>query len=196
MIYKYSEQVEDDFISDVLRLDALVFAPSDQGTDSSIRARYNANQESLVLAYNNSEIIGYICFFPVTNDLSERIKNEESPFDDNIQPSDILASYKNKHDFDVFLISAAISPEYQGKGTGTELVNKCLAFLSDKIKSGCKIRKAYSYAFSDAGARVLAKTGFKELKGVRHSDSGNIVKLMYYCFADYNKLLRRMFMPE
>jgi len=183
MQYKYSYQVNDDFIADILRIDASVYQPAVQGTENSVLARYNANRESFILAYDNSQIIGYAAFFPITNELSERMKNEDKAFDDNIQAKDILPSYTGNNDFDLFLISIAILPEYIGRGIGTELMKKYFAVVSDKIQDGCRIKNTYSYAVTDAGARILSRNGFTEVKDIQHPELKTITKLMRYEFS-------------
>jgi GNAT superfamily N-acetyltransferase len=183
MTFKYSKEMEKDFIADVLRIDASVFDASALGTDASIRARYNANKETFVLAYDYDEIIGYIAFFPITNDLSHRMKTENKTFDDDICNADILPTYSNDFDFDVFLISAAVLPGYQGRGIGAALSQKCREFLMTKIKGGSRIRSLYAYAYTEGGERLLANAGFVSLeKQFEHSHYEGI-KLMRYNFG-------------
>jgi len=177
MIYKHSYEVSDDFISDILRIDEAVFEPSARGTKASLLARYNANRESYILVYDDSQIIGYVAFFPINSALGERIICEDTAFDDNIQAQDILPSYAPGTDFDMFLISVAVLPEYGGRGIGKELMQKYFDFVSGKTKQGCLIKNTYSYAFTEAGAGILKKSGFNEVKSVQDS-----IKLMQYVF--------------
>ena len=182
MQYKYSYQVNDDFIDDILRIDASVYHPSVQGTKSSLLNRYQANRESFVLAIDETQLIGYVGFFPVTNALSERMVKEHKTFDDNIRGEDILPSYTSEFDFDMFLISIAISPEYKGKGVGSELMRQCLAFIDGKRQSGSRIRHIYSYAFTDDGVRVLSKVGFTVIKTIQYPEQKTDVFFMRYTF--------------
>ena len=182
MTYKYSYHVSDDFILDVLHIDETVFEPSARGTQDSLLDRYNANRESYILAYDSDKIVGYVAFFPINSELGNCIINENRPFDDNIQAKNILPSYDVAEDFDMFLISIAILPEYNGRGIGKELMKKYFDFISTKIQNGCKIRNTYSYAFTDAGARILSKSGFNEVKSVEYSGENTAVKLMQYKF--------------
>ena len=182
MQYKYSHQVEEDFIPDILRIDAGVFELAAQGTYDSLLARYNANRESFILAYYNSRIVGYVAFFPITGGLSERMINENKAFDDNIQAGDILPSYTKDREFNLFLISIAVMPEYGGRGIGAELMRKYFDFVSNKIQSGCSIKNTYSYAFTRAGERLLGKGGFLEVKAIQDKKMNSVIKLMKYEF--------------
>jgi predicted N-acetyltransferase YhbS len=185
MRYICSGLAEEDFISDILAIDASVFDPAFQGTDSSLRSRYNINKESYILAFDDSKIVGYVAFFPITKDLSERMKTENKPYDDDIQPEDILPSYGYYNDdFDMFLISLAVLPGHHGRGIGAELMKRSFDFISGKIKEGCKIKNAYAYAYTGAGERLLLKGGYTELKNIIHPEKKTAVKLMSYCFDD------------
>jgi len=184
MTYVYSGQTEDDFIADILRIDASVFAPGDQGTDASLRARYDANRESYIIAKDGTERVGYLAFFPISWELSGRMVSESAPFDDNIRPEDILPSYDVGGRFDVFFISSAVLPEYQGRGIGAELMERGLAFMRGKIRGGSRILDGYSYAYTGAGARLLEKADFLEVKSLRHPGSGAAIKLTRYRFGE------------
>jgi len=172
----------DDFIEDLLRIDTLVYDESNQGTVENVKARYLVNRESIILAEDRSRFIGYIAFFPITNELSKRIQSENSMFDDNIRSEDILPSYTCDRDIDLFLISIAVHPEYHGRGIGMELVKRFNKFVSEKSGSSCRIRNVYSYAVTDAGERLLSKAGFHEVKSILHPMSNHTVKLLRYCF--------------
>lgn len=182
MIYLPPSAIKGDFIGDILRIDASTFELSLQGTDESVRARYNANRESFVLAYDDAEIVGYVAFFPITANLSGRIEKEYASFDDNIEDDDILPSYDNPFEYNVFLISIAVLPEYKGKGIGATLMKEYFKFIGNKLQAGCRIKKTYSYAYTDDGTRVLSKMGFVEIKRIEDPEMQSVAKLMQYDF--------------
>jgi len=179
MIYRYSSQIKDDFIADILRIDESVYDSSVLGSDNSLRCRFNANRESFILAYDESEIIGYIAFFPITSSLSQKMISESKSFDDNIKADEILPSYNESEDFDIFLISVAVLPGYHGKGIGAELMNRCIDFILGKKRSGSRIRNLYSYAYTAGGEHVLKNAGFTEVKSIEDSVY-SAIKFMQY----------------
>jgi len=197
MIYKHSSDIKEDFIADVLRIDAKVFKPSDQGTENSIRERYNANKDSYIFALHNYEIVGYVCFFPITEEFSKKINSEEKAFDDDIRKEDIRSDYPTGKDakFDLFLISCAVLPEYQEKGIGVELMNRFFSFVSDKIQNGSRIRNMYSYTFTNPGAWLLDKYAFSEVKYIKQPDSSTGIRLMRYSFDDFSQANMFLFVP-
>jgi len=177
IVYKYPHQAGEDFIDDIQAIDEAVFEPAAQGTKSSLLARYKANRESYILAYDGLRLVGYIGFFPISGDLSGRILAEDRPYDDNIQPWDIL-DYTIGTGFDMFLISMALLPAYAGMGIGKELMRRYFDFMTNKIESGCNINNMYAYAFTAAGEKILLKSGFEGIKDVQQPGAAATVKLM------------------
>jgi len=185
MDYIYSKNLEDwndSFLKDLIHIDSIVYDPEAQGTYESVRDRFCANRDSVILVYDDLRLAGYIAFFPITQQLSARMLSENKPFDDDILPGDILPTYTSNEAFDVFFISVAVLPAYQRRGLGAELVQKWLDYMSEKIKDGCKIRNGYAYAYSDEGARLLSKSGLYIIKDVEHQGLGSTVSHMGYNF--------------
>ncbi|MCL2203166.1 MAG: GNAT family N-acetyltransferase [Defluviitaleaceae bacterium] len=180
MEYKYAYQMDAGFIADILAIDAAVYEPTARGTMDSLLDRYNANRESFILACQGPRIVGYVAFFPIEKHLTHRILNESIPFDDNIKATDILPGYPRDVDVDLLLISIAIFPEFNGMGIGRELMGRYFGFVGEKIQGGCRITNTYSYAVTDAGARVLGKFGFDIIKHVKYQGEDADVKLMHY----------------
>ncbi|MCL2398874.1 MAG: GNAT family N-acetyltransferase [Defluviitaleaceae bacterium] len=178
MHYKFPYQVKDDFIKDIIRIESSSFDPEVLCTLSGKRARYNINQESLVLAYDNLKLVGYLEFFPITHKLAERIENEDKVFiDDNLPIMGILPSCPNDSDFYMLLSSVAVLPEYRGRGITKELVKKFYDFISDKMRSGCLIKKYYAYAFTDHGIQFLDVMGLTEIKKIILPETNSYIKL-------------------
>lgn len=202
-MYKYVNskdvKVGYDFIKDIAAIDAAVFPRELQGEHGNIRARFEANKESYILAYHDYKIVGYICFFPITAELSERIRNEEKTFDDDIKPSDIIqfpeTDEEKEQEFDMFLISVAVLPQHHGKGIGQALMKEYFTLISDKTQWGCKIVNMYSYAYTNKGAWLLDKWNFTEIKSALHSKSGHDVWLMSYRFDDFSAANIYTFVP-
>jgi GNAT superfamily N-acetyltransferase len=197
--YKRSEQQGDcGFIEKILDIDKKVFSSVVQGTFESVGGRFEANKESYILAYHNFEIVGYICFFPVTRELREKIEKEERVFDDDISSADILpypqTAEEAESEYDIFLISIAVLPDYQGIGIGSGLMKEFFTFVSDKIQSGCKIKNLYSYAHTTYGAWLLEKSNFHELKKIENQNQ-KPTWLMHYSLDDFKNANMFLFVP-
>jgi GNAT superfamily N-acetyltransferase len=173
----------------VLLLDAEVYDKELQGTYESVYGRYNMNKESYVLAYNNrKKLIGYICFFPITENFGKMLLEHERPFDDDISPKDIMPYSKNS-EHDIFIISAVVAPEYQGNGIGKKMMDQFFSFLSKKIQTGYKIRNIYAYAYTAAGEALCESVGLKKVK------QAGMAILMRYQYDDFSAANMFLFVP-
>jgi GNAT superfamily N-acetyltransferase len=187
--FNFSFETEYDFIPDVLALDADVYDKELQGTYESVQGRYNMNKESYVLAYKNrKKLIGYICFFPITEIFREVLLKSEKPFDDDISPENI-APYSKNSEQDVFIISAVVDPEYQGNGIGKKMMDQLFYFLSKKIRSGHRIKNIYTYAYTAGGEALCESTGFKKIKRV------GMAMFMHYQYDDFSATNMFLFVP-
>ena len=74
----------EDFIVDVNNLDHSLYPPNYVGSVESIKERFTANNEEYILAYNNDTLVGYICFYPITKALADKIKCLNKVIDDEI----------------------------------------------------------------------------------------------------------------
>ena len=88
--FKFSSNLTEDFIVDVNNLDHSLYPPNYVGSVESIKERFTANNEEYILAYNNDTLIGYICFYPTTKVLADKIKCLNKVIDDEISKKDIL----------------------------------------------------------------------------------------------------------
>jgi len=174
--YKFPCEVEYDFIPEVLQIDAGVYDAKLQGTYESVSTRFKANKDSYVLAFNNSKLIGYICFFPISADFNHKLEEGQTVFDDNIKPDDIVG-YDEHIGHTIFLISAVTKPEFQGKGIGSELMRRLFSFLSGKTQDGYAIKSIFSFAYTAGGEALCRKFGFEEIKTFTSGP-----KLMRYMF--------------
>jgi len=171
--YKRSNEVGYDFIDEILKIDAAVYEKHLQGTKNSLTARFNANRESYILAFDGEKIIGYICFFPISGELSRKMQEENKALDDDIEVSDILPEYPKDIDADVFVISIAISPDYQHKDIGKQLIKDLFRFLFNKNHAGCKIRNILLGRVTSIGTLRFRKFKIDDYKMSKENNHEN-----------------------
>ena len=162
--YKLASEFNYDFIDEILRIDEAVYDECWRGTKESLTARFNANRESYILACEGQKIVGYTCFFPIAEELSNRMQTEEKAFDDDIEATDILPEYPKDAVADVFIISTAVLPAYQGEGIIKQLKIEFLKFLSDKINAGTKIPYILFCRLKPDGTLNFRKYKFNDYK--------------------------------
>lgn len=162
MKYIHSNNYDKTRLLEVLSLDDIVYEKKYRGTFESVSQRYKTNEEMFIFAVDDeNRMCGYICFFPVSSELTERIENESIMFDDNIEPKDVRQYDKNSIN-NIFLISIAVFPEYKRKGVGFGLVKEMFAFLGSLSASGYEIGKIFAITTSLEGEKVLSKFNFEK----------------------------------
>ena len=128
---KRSKNIKTDFIKDVMCLDSLAYNEDMQGTYDSISNRFKKNKESYILAYDNKKLIGYICFFPISDELYSEMLISDTMKDDDISPDDIV-SYKEGKKHNIFIISIVIDPSYRDKEAIKLITNEFIKFIKEK----------------------------------------------------------------
>ncbi|WP_291637601.1 GNAT family N-acetyltransferase [Clostridium sp.] len=160
---KYKVKNDSELIKEVMKLDSMAYPTYMQGTYDTIYARFKKNEDSFILAYNGSKLVGYLCFFPISDNLLNKIYKEDNIYDTNILPKDIR-SYDKVDIYNIYIISIVVHPEYQGSNVikfiaqsfeqKIEMINTC----------GYKIDKLIATAVSDKGMKFLEKLSFTNVR--------------------------------
>lgn len=187
--YLECKEVNYDFIPDVLKIDSCVYSIELQGTYESVHNRFLKNKDSYILAYLGNVLIGYICFFPLTDSAYKKVMSCNQSYDDNLTFNDINI-YNVEEELNVFIISVAVLPEFQKKGIGTKLIEKMYDFLDNKRKEGIKIKSIVAEAVSTQGKALLESANFN-----RQQEIDENYDLYYYKYNDYSKTTIYGFIP-
>jgi len=138
----------------IQEIDRSVFHDDALATQESDIERYEAYKDSYIFALSNGKIIGYLCYFPITEKFYESVIEGLKVYDGDIASTNIC---NLKDDFNyIFLLSAAIKPEFQKKG-----ISKRFSEILIKEFSKIKIRDMVSYAFTAGGEHLLSHFGLK-----------------------------------
>ena len=78
---KYSGDLDISFINDVVEIDSMVYPAHLQGTFDELCDRFNANRDSYVLLYDDTDLVGYLCLFPIKEELYEEIISNDRVYD-------------------------------------------------------------------------------------------------------------------
>ncbi|MEF9984707.1 MAG: GNAT family N-acetyltransferase [Oscillospiraceae bacterium] len=169
------KDANEEFISDVLTIDEVVYPSNMRGTKKSVRDRYLKNKDSYILIYENKDLVGYMCFFPVNANFYHEILFSDEMFDDNIKAQDIQAYDKENN---LFLISVAILPSHQNGIAIKLMVASFKDFLKEKIANGQYINSITAVAISNAGEGLLERLNFEKIKSIEENH------FLYCCTAD------------
>ena len=160
---KRSKNIKIDFIKDIMYLDSLAYNEDMQGTYDSINNRFKKNKDSYILAYDNKKLVGYICFFPISDELYSEMLISDTMKDDDISPDDIV-SYKKGKKNNIFIISIVIDPNYRDKEAIKLITNEFIKFIKEKNENDYIIDKVLGTTVSDDGFKFATKLNFKVYK--------------------------------
>lgn len=156
----------DEIFDAIQRIDNAVFHENGLATKESDIARYEAYRDSYIFAVHEKEIVGYVCWFPITEAFHQDIVRAEHVYDGDISPEDICGLRERKNY--LFLLSVAILPTFQKQG----ISRKFSELLSGELRD-IDIADIVSYAFTSGGEHFLNGLG---LAAVKDMEDG--IKLM------------------
>lgn len=157
----YSKDLTKDFIREILEIDKTAYPKDVQGTFKSVSDRFEANKDSYVIIKKGNEFVGYICFFPISEELYKAIFSEDYMYDDDIVPEQILEYECENH---LFIISIVIKPEFRDT-CAINILNKAFeAWIKNKESNGQKILDIIAYSITIDGIKWLKKKYFEEVK--------------------------------
>lgn len=158
-----SKTLNNNFIYDVLELDKIAYSEQLLGSFESVSQRFKKNTDSYILAYDNEKLVGYFCFFPVTDNCYKQILETDVLIDDDLTYDDVECYRKNAQN-NIFIISVVISPQYRD-GDAIRALSKGLAeFLMQKINDGYDITSLIATTVSGDGLKLLNTWNFSKLK--------------------------------
>lgn len=167
IVYQRSDKMPNaDFINDVLKLDAGVYPRKLQGTFTSVNGRYQRNKQSYILAYDNNQLIGYICFLNISKRLCDQLHENPLSNDDLINPNDIK-EFSLKEPNTLYIISIVVMKEYRQQGIGASLVKELKKFIKNLVGKGYKFDCVYGTAVTKAGYQLAKKNGFEIIRRVK-----------------------------
>lgn len=172
-------------LKQVYHLDKLVYSEAMAGNIDSDSLRFKKVPESFLLLQTKDKVIGYLCFFPVTDVFFKGMLQSDNLYDNNIIPKD-METFEKGRNHHIFIISMVIDPEYKGLG----LYKKITKSFKDRIKKyndeGFFISDISGYAVSGAGEHILRSYGCEIVKEIYDEEEGS-AKLY---IGDYQSFLK------
>jgi GNAT superfamily N-acetyltransferase len=158
--------VDKKLIQDIMAIDALVYTPDYQGTYEEVSARFFANRDMFILLYENEKIIGYLCMFPIKNDLYQNIIQSNAMHDSDI-PGSMIESYSSGNHYKLFMISVAIHPDFQKRGLSKLIIRGFYRYMLNKQKNNIHIDSILAISVSKTGERFLENLRFTKLSEIK-----------------------------
>lgn len=161
--YSKDEGNKESFLKDVIKLDESLYSEEDLGTPERILARYQKNRDSYINIYDGKELIAYICFFPITKDLREKMYTTHKIFEDNINPTDIV-SYEKGKNHTLFIIAIDVRKDYQDGEAIKVLTNEFIAYLKEKEEQEYFVDRILTYASREEGFKIFKTLNFHQVE--------------------------------
>ena len=181
------DELDKEFINEILEIDASVYPEHLQGTFEEVYGRFCANRDMFIMLYDDKKLIGYLCLFPIKDSLFEKISSENKLFDSDIS-GEMLEQYKPHNVYKLYLISMVIISEYQKKGLSNYLIKGFYRFILEKKKNNILFSVILSSAVTNDGKLMLERMGFKEKKKLPGGYSLNelLINDAFYEIAERN----------
>ena len=180
---KYGFNAPEGFLDSVFALEKIVYEPSLWGERENLQARFDKNNDSFILVYDEDKLAGYINFFPVSKKIDDDYLSFESTkmWDDDISADDIT-DWQDENN--IFIISVVTHPDYRD-GEAIKLISRNFAeFVCKKEAEGKKINSISGAAVSEGGVKFLSRLRAEFYKGLDHdykyyrTDRLNITELI------------------
>lgn len=153
-----TSMTSEDVIHDIITIENEVYPENMRGDFESIRARFTKYPEMFFLVYDKDKIVGYFCYFPISQKLYEEIVFNKAFRDGDIKPESIVSLEKASH---IYALSIAILKKYQNLGIAEKLMKIFDDFIKTKCSEGCKIEDIVATVVSIDGERCAKKNGFQ-----------------------------------
>ena len=167
-VVKEVKGTDEGFLKDVLNVDKRVYPREIQGTLEELKERYKSKNQHFLLVYKEEKVVGYICFFPITDDLSTKINDSDVIYDNYIRAKDI-SDFKKDKLTDIYVISVAIVPEEQDTDAIRVLTNNFMSILKNKVKEGYLLNNIMTTASSEDGIKFFNNLNFSEIKTLKNN---------------------------
>ena len=148
----------EEMICSVMEVEKEVYRPEDRGTLLAIVNRMNKYPEMLISAQVDEKMVGYLCYFPISEKLYLDIVNDGNYRDDDIQPEDVVPFSQQTH---LFLISAAICPAFQNKGIADYMMQYMNSQIHNKCAQGYAVKDITTITISPDGEKLAKRYGFR-----------------------------------
>lgn len=167
-ILKDGENINEDFLEEIMKLDEMVYQKDVQGNLTELKERFITKKQKFLLLYQKKNLIGYICFFPITKDTTEKIYSSNQIYEHHIKAKNIT-DYQKDIPTDIYIISVVIKPRYQNTSAIRILTNGFINYLKKKKEDGYLLNKLIASTTSDDGFKFLNNLNFKQIKTLENN---------------------------
>ncbi len=147
------------YLESIIKIDSATL-PEKYVTDfERLKERYNANTDSFIGITLKNQLIGYFNFFPINAGTLLKIIDGTIDNDITLGKEDIIP-YSSEKPFDIYIITAAVLPEWQNKEVIMLLQDEFKKFIREKVSLNYLIKNIFASVVSSDGDRLLRRMSF------------------------------------
>lgn len=195
------ENLSEDFLEKIMEVDRECYAGEYVGELANMQARYRKNKRSFVCVMDGENLVGYINFFPIVDELWKDIVETGMHIRDDDIAAEEVGEFCKGESHNLYILSVAIREQYRGKKQGEKPVVKILtdafiAYLNELQNNGYSINAIAGTAVSDGGKKFLRNCMFSERRQLKDQN------IVYVCEKEYlekllsNKLYFKTFQDD
>ena len=199
------------FLDDqIMGLDRVVYPEEYVGCLENMVVRYEKNPRSFVCVMDGAKVAGYINFFPVSDDVWQRIidpkqtgpgavcfkekdgQRLEMIPDDDIRPEDVPVFEPGKK-YNLFILSVVVDEKYRNGDAAVQLSDAWIDYLNALKAEGIGIRAIAAVTISEDGEKYMRTRLFRLVRECRDESPEESAEnsRVYLCDGAYlSKLLR------
>ncbi len=171
-----TDHTDEKIIRDLMKIETDVYEPEYRGEYEAINRRFQKLREMFVLAYDEKKLIGYLCFFPISDRLFHELMNKNFFHDDDIQPDDVMEWKETNH---IYLLSIALYRNYHGKRIGVKMMQAFFDRIKVRQDEGKRTNDILASVVTKEGEGLAKKFGFTLIRDLTVT---NKYKLFYSTF--------------
>jgi hypothetical protein len=162
------EKAKLELISEVVRLDRLVYPEKYQTIPENAMEWYLKNRDIFVFLFEGKTLIGYICILPISDNLYDEIRSG-SVIQDVLIPKEEVLEYKKGTTYNLYIFSVVLDPAYHGSDAVRYLIKGMADNLNGLEMKGISFNRVLADAVSEKGEKLVSSLGLRKIHSSNHN---------------------------
>ena len=160
LIKASNKDTKNSVIYELMKIENQVYKEEFRGKYNSIYKRFLKFPEMFYIAFDNKRIVGYLCYFPISDSLYRDIVENGIFCDDDIEPKDVVPFSSKTH---LYFLSIAIYKEYQDRGIADRMMEEFEKRINLEKEKGNYVKDITAATVTEDGEKFALKYGYKLL---------------------------------
>lgn len=153
-VIKLGTELDENDFDELIDLDIRFYGNEIITDAGEAKKRFLANRDSIVAAYSEDVLVGFLCYLNVKSDIVKRVFEQDEYLDDNVPASSILPFSKEKKN-DIFFLDIVVEERFRGTGVSRLLMDEWKKHLCSMALQGYAIGKFFGFVLTEGGMRLV-----------------------------------------